>query len=154
MALKFRMPGDDTPEKSLAALGDYNPAYFWRTEPIFRLGETYLIAAEAYMMMGDLVKGAEYFNAIRKRAEAPGTVMPLIKPAELNIDEILNERHRELTGEYLTWYDLKRTGKLLERVRKYNKEAAPYIQEYHQLRPIPQDQIDRCTNEYPQNPGY
>lgn len=154
MALKFRMPGDDSPEKSLAALGDYNPTYFWRTEPIFRLGETYLIAAEAYMMMGDLVKGAEYFNVIRKRAEAPGTVMPLIKPAELNIDEILNERHRELTGEYLTWYDLKRTGKLLERVRKYNKEAAPYIQEYHQLRPIPQEQIDRCTNEYPQNPGY
>ena len=157
LALKFRMRGDDSPEMSLAALGDYNPAYFWRTEPIFRLGETYLIAAEAYMMMGgaaNLDKAAEYFNAIRKRAEVPGTVMPLITPAQLNIDEILNERHRELTGEYLTWYDLKRTGKLLERVRKYNKEAAPYIQEYHMLRPIPQEQIDRCTNEYPQTPGY
>jgi hypothetical protein len=28
------------------------------------------------------------------------------------------------------------------------------MQEYHQLRPIPQSQIDRTSNEYPQNPGY
>jgi len=157
MALKFRMMGDESPEMALALVPYGDPTYFWRTEPIFRLGETYLIAAEAYMMMGgagNLQTAADYLNEIRKRAEAPGQVMPLIAPEDLNIDEILNERHRELAGEYLTWYDLKRTGKLLERVRLYNEKAAPNIQEYHLLRPIPQAQIDRCSNEYPQNPGY
>jgi hypothetical protein len=32
--------------------------------------------------------------------------------------------------------------------------AETHIQEKHVLRPIPQDQIDKCSNEYPQNPGY
>jgi len=155
---KFRMMGDETPDMSLALIPYGDPTWFWRTEPIFRLGETYLIAAEAYMYMGgaaNLQIAANYFNEIRKRAEAPGQTMPLITPAQLNIDEILNERHRELAGEYLTWYDLKRTGKLIERVKLYNNAtAAANIKDFHLLRPIPQAQIDRCTNEYPQNPGY
>lgn len=158
MALKFRMRGDDSPEMSLSALSASDDEYYWRTEPIFRLGETYLIAAEAYMMMGsadNLQTAAMYFNAIRKRAEAPGATMPLITLEQLNIDEILNERHRELAGEGLTWYDLQRTGKLVERVKKYNNSiAAGNIQEYHNLRPIPQQEIDRATNTMTQNPGY
>jgi len=159
MALKFRFMGDDSPEMSGAAIwGVADELYHWRTEPIFRLGETYLIAAEAYMMMGgaaNLQTAANYFNAIRKRAEAPGQTMPLIDPADLNIDEILNERARELAGEYTTWYDLQRTGKLVERVRLYNNPiSAGNIQEYHTLRPIPQQEIDRATNTMTQNPGY
>ncbi len=159
MAIKFRHMGDDSPEMAMAVIGEYgHPTWDWRTEVIYRLGDTYLMAAEAYMMMGgaaNLQTAANYFNTIRKRAEAPGQTMPLIDPADLNIDEILNERHRELAGEGFTWYDLKRTGKLLERVKLHNNAiAAGNIQEFHLLRPIPQAQIDRCTNEYPQNPGY
>jgi hypothetical protein len=72
------------------------------------------------------------------------------------IDFILDERARELVGEKHRWYDLKRTGTLLERVRKHNLDAAPNIMEMHLVRPIPQTQIDRVGNqgEFQQNPGY
>lgn len=119
-----------------------------------RLGETYLIAAEALMMSGRLDEAAEYFNVVRSRAAYPGGNIPLISAGELTIDEILDERGRELAGELHRWPDLKRTGKLLERVRKYNPYGGPNIQEHHILRPIPQSQIDRTQNEFGQNPGY
>lgn len=119
-----------------------------------RLGETYLIAAEALMMQDRHSEAIDYFNAVRMRAEAPGETIPLMTAAELDIDEILDERARELAGELHRWTDLKRTGKLLERARLGNPNAAPNIQEHHLLRPIPQHQIDRTENEYPQNPGY
>jgi hypothetical protein len=50
--------------------------------------------------------------------------------------------------------DLVRTGKLLERVKLHNKEAAANILPKHVLRPIPQAQIDATTtgDPYPQNP--
>lgn len=119
-----------------------------------RLGETYLIAAEALMMLGRMSEAVEYFNTLRARAAFPGKEIPLITEADLDIDMILDERGRELAGELHRWTDLKRTGKLLERVRMHNPNASPNIQEHHQLRPIPQSQIDRTRNEYPQNPGY
>jgi hypothetical protein len=52
--------------------------------------------------------------------------------------------------------DLKRTGKLLELVRKYNVDARPNISEKHLLRPIPTTMMDRVTNkdDFKQNPGY
>jgi hypothetical protein len=84
-----------------------------------RLGETYLIAAEALMMQGKLTEAAFYFNELRKRAAFPGVEIPLISAEELDIDLILDERGRELAGELQRWPDLKRTGKLVERVRKY-----------------------------------
>lgn len=128
--------------------------YWGRNVIVMRLAETYLIAAEALMMAGRPDEAVDYFNAVRLRAQTPGEQIPLMTPGELDIDEILNERSRELAGETMRWKDLKRTGKLLERVRAYNDRAAPNIQEKHLLRPIPQSQIDRTTNDYPQNPGY
>jgi hypothetical protein len=79
-----------------------------------------------------------------------------ITPAMVNLDFILDERARELAGEQLRWFDLKRTGKLVERVKLYNPVAAPFVQEYHNVRPIPQRQIDAVTNktEFVQNNGY
>jgi len=120
-----------------------------------RLGETYLIAAEALMMQGKLDEATTYFNTLRKRAEFPGgEEIPLITSSELDIEMILDERGRELAGELHRWTDLKRTGKLLERVKMYNPNGGPNIQEHHKLRPIPQSQIDRTKNDFPQNPGY
>jgi hypothetical protein len=79
-----------------------------------------------------------------------------ITPADLSLDFILDERAREFAGEQMRWNDLKRTGKLVERVKKYNLDAAPYIQPFHTVRPIPQAEIDAVTNKegYKQNPGY
>ena len=129
----------------------------------FRLAETYLIAAEAAMYTGDLEAAARFINAVRHRAARTSTdaaqqaahrAAMTASASDMTIDFILDERGRELLGEQDRWFDLVRTGKLLERTRKRNPEAAPKIKEHHVLRPVPQDQIDRTTNAFPQNPGY
>jgi hypothetical protein len=79
-----------------------------------------------------------------------------ITEAELDIDMILDERGRELCGEWYRWTDLKRLGKLPERAM-LNALVISHGTKWDDkflLRPIPQTHIDRCTSEYPQNPGY
>lgn len=76
---------------------------------------------------------------------------------------MLNERTRELFGEFLRWEDLVRTETLVERTKLFNKDATN-LEAKHKLRPIPAQQIDLTTiNGQPmsaaekaayQNPGY
>lgn len=126
---------------------------------VWRLAETYLIAAEALLMDGQPAAAVPYVNAIRRRAAYPtGNAAAMdVTAAAINIDFILDERSRELCGENLRWWDLVRTGKLLERVKKHNNECRPNIVNKHILRPIPQAQIDAVAASgvpYPQNPGW
>lgn len=122
-----------------------------------RLAEMYLIAAEALMKQGNLSEGVAFINAVRRRAAWPGEEDNMeITPSELTLDFILDERALELGGERLRWADLKRTGKLIERVKLYNPTGRANIEEKYLLRPIPSNMIDRLTNkeEFEQNPGY
>jgi hypothetical protein len=64
-----------------------------------------------------------------------------------------------LAGEYHRWYDLKRTGKLVEYVTTYNKQVSDADMKgiggvYKILRPIPAQAIELSTNRPEQNPGY
>jgi starch-binding outer membrane protein, SusD/RagB family len=123
---------------------------------IYRLAETYLIVAEALVRDGKADEAVPYVNAVRRRAAKLG-VDPAsmdVTAAQLDLDFILDERSRELAGESMRWFDLKRTGKLLERVKKYNSDAAPNIKDFHVLRPVPNTQIERTSIPFPQNPGY
>lgn len=134
-----------------------NEAQSARDAFVIRLAEMYLIAAEAEFKLGNTTKAAELINAVRTRAAIAGKVADMqIAAGDVNLDFILDERAREFAGEQLRWFDLKRTGKLVERVRQYNPEAAGFIQDFHILRPIPQKQIDAVVNkgEFTQNPGY
>ena len=122
---------------------------------VARLAETYLIAAEALLRDGRATEALPYINAVRRRAAIPGheTEMELT-PAQLTLDEILNERARELAGEMQRWFDLVRTHTLVTRVKAYNPDGGPNVQPYHALRPIPRTQMDGTTCCYTQNPGY
>ena len=126
---------------------------------MFRLAETHLIAAEALLKMGRTADALPYINAVRRRAAFPGKEASMMLTAsQLTMEVIMEERARELLGEMFRWFDLKRWGVLIDRVKLYNPDAAPNIRAgKHELRPIPQDQIDRTAGgiaAFPQNPGY
>ncbi len=121
-----------------------------------RLAETYLIRAEAYIKMGDKQTEAKNdINVVRTRAGAA-----TINESEATIDYILDERAREFAGEYNRWYDLKRTGKLVQYVSAYNPDVPSEANmkgsdgQYKVLRPIPQDAIGLNSATVVQNPGY
>ena len=122
---------------------------------LMRLGDAYLLRAEARLQQGDGEGAAEDINVIRVRAAVDGQEEAIqITAADVDLDFLLDERARELVGEGHRWFDLTRTMTLVERVREYNEQAAPNIEDYHTVRPIPQTQIDRTLGGYPQNPGY
>lgn len=124
---------------------------------VLRLAEMYLIASEAEMRLGNTAKAVDLMNVLREKRAIPGHEAEMrITADDLDIDFILDERGRELTMEEQRFFDLKRTGKFVERIKKMNPDAADVIQSYHQLRPIPQSEIDALTNkdEFPQNEGY
>jgi hypothetical protein len=124
---------------------------------VIRLAEMYLIAAEANFNLGKPDVAAGFLNTLRTRAAIPGHEAAMqITAAQVNLDFILDERARELCGEQLRWFDLKRTNKLIDRVTRLNPDAAQYIKSFHMVRPIPQSQIDAVTNkdEFYQNDLY
>lgn len=125
---------------------------------VYRLAETYLIAAEAAYMASLLPEAVAMINTVRRRAAADqaNSAAMDIQAGDLSQDFILEERSRELCGENTRWFDLVRIGRLIDRVKLYNPEAGVNILPKHTLRPIPQSQIDAITTgaPYPQNPGW
>jgi hypothetical protein len=81
-----------------------------------------------------------------------------VTAGQMTLDYIMEERERELAGEFTRWYDVTRPGAqyFVDRVKKFNPHAAPNIVTKFALRPIPQSQIDGVIvgPKYPQNPGY
>lgn len=86
---------------------------------------------------------------------------------ERMLNFIMNERTRELDGEWVRWEDLARTKLLIPRAYAFNQEVAKSgtLDEHHLLRPIPQSFIDGLVNDDGsplsqeqkdalQNPGY
>lgn len=121
---------------------------------IYRLGETYLLAAEAAWRLGQTSKALDRINVIRKRACSSDYEHFKITEANLNQETLLNEYALEMCGEWCRWQTLKRFRALAERIKAYNPQITTFIDEYY-LRPINGSEIDVLDNgsEY-QNPGY
>ncbi len=130
-----------------------------KVQVVFRLGEVYLIAAEAAVGLGDQNKAAQMINVLHRRAASAAHKNDYdVQPSQVTLDYVMDERERELAGEFTRWYDITRPGVdfFLNRVKKYNPHAFANVRAIHILRPIPQSQIDGVIvgAKYPQNPGY
>ena len=109
----------------------------------FRLGEIYLIKAEAQFEMGNTAGALLLLNTLRARVFEPDEPLVLV-----DRDVILRERLFELTGEAKRRQDLIRHGKYTAAWQFKPASAAHKI-----LMPIPQNQID-ANPMLTQNPGY
>jgi hypothetical protein len=117
---------------------------------MMRLGETYLLQAEAQFKQGKLDAAAASINVLRSRAKAT-----LVTAADVTLDLILDERARELIGEENRRMTLVRTGTLLDRVKRLNIAENSTIKEFNTLLPIPQTEINLNKDaKLEQNPGY
>lgn len=125
-------------------LGNLNATFIMRTP------EVYLIAAEAALQTGKNDLARNYVNVIRKRAGAK-------ELGSVDLRSIIDERGRELCGEYNRFFDLVRVGYLDN--ANYLNETHPNLAQYYKpeyvLKPIPQTYIDLLENgEIFVNPGY
>lgn len=131
---------------------------------VMRLAEMYLIAAEAELQLNNPAAAADDINVLRTRAAKDATQIPAMQvtAADINIDFILDERARELAGESIRWFDVKRIkngSDGAEAFSAYIKRQNPDItkvQDFHRLRPIPQQEMQSLQNalEFGQNTGY
>ncbi|MGM9787668.1 MAG: RagB/SusD family nutrient uptake outer membrane protein [Candidatus Cryptobacteroides sp.] len=125
---------------------------------LMRLGEIYLLHAEALACSGDLKGATDYVNKIRNRAGLKSIAVP--NSQEAAIDVILKERRLELAFEGFRFYDLLRHG--FDRVKKVH-DSMPEKDSYWQprfplteetvLMPIPQTALDNNPSLVP-NEGY
>lgn len=119
---------------------------------IMRSPEIYLIAAEADIYVNGGSNAMGYINKVRNRAGAN----PLTGNADIRT--VLDERARELCGEYCRFYDLKRTGMLKDDsyLRDTHPDLAKYFSPDYAVRPIPSSFTQNLEGggQYYQNKGY
>lgn len=144
---------------------------------VLRFADVLLMFAEADFKKNGTIsqEGLDAINRVRQRARGldasgnpvPESATPTFKnytAADINIDEILMERARELCFEFQRWFDLARTGKFeffLEKTRSASfttivNTSTSFDANKHYLFPIPQSELDLSTNKanFKQNPNY
>lgn len=157
--------------------GDY------RDVVVLNASEIYLVAAEAYLMMGDDANSLKYLNAVRTRSHASylgsfsdykrydwgyndaGGYVSFGQTDSYGLtinklDVILDERMRETLGEYYRWMDLRRTHQLVRYNTTYCGLSVNNMTgndgQIKWLRPIPENeiQINLGITAADQNPGF
>ncbi len=148
----------------------YDPADGWgwtciKDFPMMRLGETYLLRAEARFKQGNTTGAADDINVLRDRAfklsreENGNTSLGKVSSSEITMDFILDERVRELFAEENRRMTLMRTGTLIERAQLNTestiKGTISGLDSHILLLPIPLSEIQRNKDVVlDQNPGY
>lgn len=126
---------------------------------LMRLGETYLLLAEAQFKQGKLEDAANSINILRERAYPNYPQEGQVSAADMSIDFILDERARELIGEENRRMTLMRTKTLIDRATRLNAGNAVNpirnILPHNLLLPIPLTEIQLNKDAVlAQNPGY
>ena len=115
---------------------------------ILRLGEMYLIKAEAENELNNTSAAIGALNQIRSRAGLPNTTATTQN--ELR-EAIWKERRVEMAFEHDRMFDLRRTGRAEAVLQAL---GINYVSPKHDLFPIPQAQIDLSNKKLEQNPDY
>lgn len=130
-----------------------NPQY--ANIPVLRFSEAYLIAAEAAVKLNDNVNAITYLKAIVSRANPAMTVTGIV-----TLDDVLNERRKELVGEGHRLFDAMRNDKRIERqgashnLPSLRPETKSFDRTFYKtVMSIPRQEIDANPNMV-QNPGY
>lgn len=143
-------------DRSRVEMGKQNEGH--ENAIILRLPEMYLIIAECNLKLN--LGDEEVYNAIApiwERAFEDINLADAYKTNGVNIDFILDEYHRELGLEFNTFFLLKRTRSLVQRIKKNNpksKEEAndnilrwrDYVKDAHYLKPLPLNQVNNFRN--------
>jgi uncharacterized protein (UPF0297 family) len=118
-----------------------------------RLADIILLKAEALNELGDVSGAAALVNQIRDRVNLPNTAASSQLEMKLAIEK---ERRLELAFEGHRWYDLKRTGRVIEVINNAVDENGNKLYSISQndlLWPIPQSEMDKNPS-LTQNAGY
>ncbi|WP_285056665.1 RagB/SusD family nutrient uptake outer membrane protein [Pedobacter ginsengisoli] len=127
---------------------------------VLRLGEQYLIRAEARIRNGKIQNGVSDLNLVRARAtdQSPGSIKLPQLPENLSeenaLKAVLHERQVELFMEWgHRWFDLKRMGYVNEIMTTVTKEKGGIWNSNWQLYPFFLDDLKYNSNLV-QNAGY
>jgi hypothetical protein len=137
---------------------------------MMRLGEVYLLMAEAYLGLNNTANAAAAVNVLRTRAFGSAS-LGQVTASQMTKNFLLDERARELIGEENRRYTLMRTGTLKERalmnkdfVAENNAKSNSSLEatyaisgtdKIQNLWPIPQTEIDLNKDAVlEQNTGY
>jgi hypothetical protein len=133
-------------------VGSYSPnAAVTEYTMVLRLGEQYLIRAEAAAQQNNLTSAANDLNTIRIRAGLDST--NATSQADL-LSAIYHERQVELFTEWgHRWFDLQRTGKIDSVMTAVSSQKKIQWDKHLALFPIPLPEIMLDAN-LTQNPGY
>lgn len=116
--------------------------------PVIRYADVLLMFAEALNAQnnGPTPEAYDAVNQVRNRAGIDDLMSGLNQAAFL--DSLLEERRREFVGEGHRWFDLKRNGKLNEKLSDKG-----FVAGKHEVWAIPQSALDANQN-LTQNDGY
>jgi hypothetical protein len=109
---------------------------------VIRLSEVYLIAAEAALKQGE--DAAPYINALREKRI--GGYVPV---ESVTLDEIIDERRKELFAEGQIAFDFWRNGRAVE-----NGTFTVPSDDFRTVLPLPVEELDLSDGRLIQNPGY
>lgn len=109
---------------------------------VIRLSEVYLIAAEAALHEGGDAAG--YLNALRKER-----IEGYVPVSSCTLDEIIDERRKELFAEGQIAFDFWRNGKTVN-----NGSFSVTATDFRTVLPLPVEEIDLSEGLLVQNPGY
>ena len=152
---------------------DYHPFANPLNWYVMRYSDLILLYAEAINEVNQkpTQKACDLINEIRLRARPEdkkddNSIVPFVKLEEENYDsfveEVRSERAKELALEGVRWYDLKRWGILITTIKNIAlgddglswSQASSRVRDKHILYPIPQTELNKNENLYPQNTGY